>query len=205
MAAALDHGGLAQQRLAVRRVVDTFGEQLAVTSDPASGRRAPLLVAVAAAVAVAATLTLTLGGSRTTPALAIERSGDVVSVRLQDATAGPWQLSQELQAAGIKANVLLAPATPDAVGTWVEVRAPRVIHPPAGPDPSLHDAYDEEAERRRETQRLRGVETDGDVVRIPADYPYELALVAGVTPQPGQPPIYDADGRIPIGPHGPGR
>jgi hypothetical protein len=52
----------------------------------------------------------------------------------------------------------------------------------------------------RNAVRLRDVEVDGDIVRIPADYPHGLAMYAGVTPRPGQPPIYDSDGRLPSHP-----
>jgi hypothetical protein len=49
----------------------------------------------------------------------------------------------------------------------------------------------------RNAVRLRDVEIDGEVVRIPGDFPHGLALLAGVAPEPGQPPIYDSDGRLP--------
>jgi hypothetical protein len=99
---------------------------------------------------------------------------------------------------GATAYVLVAPATPDAVGTWVEVKAPRV--PAPGQDPSVHDAYDEQAEQRLAAERLRGVQVHGDEVRIPAGYPYDLTLIAGVPPRRGQQPLYDAGGRIPFRP-----
>ncbi len=42
------------------------------------------------------------------------------------------------------------------------------------------------ARNRELTHRLvhAFAEADGNVVRIPADYPYELVVIAGVTPQP---------------------
>jgi hypothetical protein len=184
-------------------VIDAFGEQLSATSEPTDRRRAPLLwLGAILVVALGTSLSPILGGSQATSALAIERSGDVISIRLQDATADPAKLTEELQAADIDAHVLLAPATPGAVGTWVDVAAPRV--PPTGQDPSRHDTFDAQAERRLEAQRLEDIEVDGDIVRIPADYPHGLAMYAGVTPRPGQPPIYDSDGRLPSHPP-PGR
>jgi hypothetical protein len=119
-----------------------------------------------------------LGGGRTTPALAVERSVTFTTDRLQDATAGPWELTQELQPARLKAHVVIAPATPDALGTWFEVTAPRVL--PPGQDPAVHDRYDEQAEQRLAAERLRGVEVHGDEVRTPVGYPYELVLIASV-------------------------
>jgi hypothetical protein len=76
------------------------------------------------------------------------------------------------------------------------VSSPRVL--PAGQDPSVHDTFDEQAERRLAAARLEGVQVRGDAVRIPARYPYELTLVAGVPARPGQLPMYDARGGIPI-------
>jgi hypothetical protein len=174
-------------------VVDAFGDQLANASDPPRLHRNSLFAAIAVVAVAVVSLFVSFAGGRSA-ALAIERSGGFTTIRLEDASAGPQALTDELQAAGLRAHVLLAPATPDAVGTWVEVTSPRVL--PADGDPSVHDDYDEQAERSRAAQRLRGVEVRGDVVRVPLGYRYDLTLIAGVTPPPGQPPMYDGDGRL---------
>jgi hypothetical protein len=176
------------------RVVEDFGDRLAAVHDPARRRRAPALIAVAGLLVAIASALVTLGSGRTSPALAIERSGAFVSIRLQDASADPSELTRQLQAAGFKAHVLVAPATPDAVGTWVEVQSPRVL--PRGADPAVHDAFDETAEARLAAERLKGVQVRDDVVRVPAGYDHELTLIAGVAPREGQVPLYDAHGRL---------
>jgi len=175
-------------------VVDAFRDELLSSREAPTRRRGGVVSAVALLLAAGVVVWAAMAPGRTASALAVERSGDVVSIRLRDAAAGPWQLTQELRADGVKARVLVAPVTPEAVGTWVQVQAPRVLWP--GQNPSVHDDYDEQAQRRLAAERVRGVEIDGDVVRIPADHPHEIVLVAGVEPRGEQTPVYDADGPI---------
>ena len=178
------------------RVVDEFGDQLAEARDPRR-RRAPALITLAALVVAIVSTLVTLGSGGTSSALAIERSRSFTSIRLQDASADPSRLTHLLRAAGVKAQVLIAPATPAAVGTWVEVRSPRVL--PRGADPAVHDTFDETAEARLAAERLEGVQVRDDVVRIPAGYDHELTLIAGVAPRDGQVPLYDTHGRLSVG------
>ena len=172
-------------------VVDAFGRSLAALPEPAPspGRRPAAraaLLAVATAVAVA--LTGLLGGGDRGGALAVERAAGAIEVRLLDATARPADLTRELRTAGVDAVVLVAPATPAAVGTWVSVRAQRVIAPRQ--DSARHDPIDERPEAAAERARLRGVAVRGDRVLIPAGHPHPLQLVAGVAPTAGQRPVY---------------
>lgn len=176
-------------------IIDGFRSQLVSVADRPARSRMPLSLAIPLALALAgvvAALALPSGG--TPSALAVEHTGDRVEVRLHDATAGPWELTQQLRAAGVRAEVLVAPAAEDDVGTWVHVDAPRVL--PADEDASVHGAYDEAAEQRAARDRLKGVEIDGDVVSIPAGYEHELVLIAGVAPERGQPPVYGPSGRV---------
>jgi len=184
-------------------VVDAFRAQLADVAEPVPRRRLRALAAAAALALAALAAALGLTGGAASPALAVETSSRGVEVQLRDATASPAELTRELRAAGVRAEVLVVAAAPDAVGTWVDVQAPRVL--PAGVDPTLHDPFDEAAEQRRAAERLRGVRIDGDVVRIPAGYPHDLVLVAGVEPEHGQPPVYAPSGRSAEPARSPGR
>jgi hypothetical protein len=175
-------------------VVDAFRIDLTAAPDVARRHPAGSRVAALAVAALVLSAVAVLSWHDAQPAIAVERAGGETLVRLNDATAGPWELTQQLQAAGVKAHVLVAPATPDAVGTWVAVKAQRIV--PAGVDPSTHDDFDEGAEQRSAAERLRGVSVDGDVVRIPAGYPYDLVLIAGARPKPGQEPVYDRHGPL---------
>jgi hypothetical protein len=178
-------------------VVEAYGTQL--TSLP-ERRRVPPVRRLAGAGAVAAAVALVgamvLAGDGPYRALAVERHDGVTIVRLADATARPWQLTQELQAAGIEGYVLVAPATPDAVGTWVEVKSPRMLPPDA--DPARHGAVDEAAEARRAAERLAPIRVEGADVRIPAGYGHPLVLIAGAAPREGQRPVYGTGGRLPV-------
>lgn len=127
---------------------------------PATPSRRPLLVgtgAVAAVVALTAVLfTTTLGGS---PALAVERDGEWITVRLLEVAADPDQVESELRAAGIDAEVVVEPAAPELVGRWT-----RVAFSVAGP---------------------LG-EVDGDIVRIPADAREGVEIGLGREARPGE-------------------
>jgi hypothetical protein len=82
----------------------------------AARRRRAALVLTAAAVA-GAVLATTLPGS-SSPALAIERDGDWIEVRIADIAASEAEMERELAAAGIDADIRLVATTPDHVGQW---------------------------------------------------------------------------------------
>ncbi|HEX8105681.1 MAG TPA: hypothetical protein VF533_23900 [Solirubrobacteraceae bacterium] len=158
-------------------VVARYRAQLERLPDPARRRRLPLAAAAVTIAAVALALAATLRPGGAEPALAVERDGDALVVRLRDATAGPVALARALRREGVHGFVGVAPAAPDAVGRWVAVRAT--------------DAAGRDAPRA--AARIR---VDGAVVRIPRDLGARPVLIAGVAPRPGQRPVYDRDGRI---------
>jgi hypothetical protein len=77
--------------------------------------RAALVLAPAALAGVVVATSLPGGSS---PAFAIERDGDWIEVRITDATASEAQMESELQAAGIDADIILAPTTAEHIGHW---------------------------------------------------------------------------------------
>jgi hypothetical protein len=83
-------------------------------------RRRPLRLALGAAAAagVAAALAFAPGSS---PALAVERHGDVIELRIADAAAGADELTQALHDAGIRGEVRVIAVPPDLVGTWAAI------------------------------------------------------------------------------------
>jgi hypothetical protein len=77
--------------------------------------RAALVLVPAALIGVVVATSLPGGSS---PAFAIERDGDRIEVRIADAAASEAQMESELQAAGIDADIILAPTTAEYVGQW---------------------------------------------------------------------------------------
>jgi hypothetical protein len=59
------------------------------------------------------------------------------------------------------------------------------------------DGYDERAAAIEEAKRLTGVRSSSTEVRVPAGYPHQLFIVAGVKAYGGLAPVYDGNGRIP--------
>lgn len=108
----------------------TFEDRLleALQAEAAGPPAAPRLrgvglpsLALVALLAVAATLLS--GGS--TPAVAVEREGDWITLRLLEVAASPRQVERELRAAGIDATVVVEPAPADLVGRWTRVTFPQ--------------------------------------------------------------------------------
>jgi hypothetical protein len=54
-------------------------------------------------------------------ALAIERNGEWMELRITDAAAGAAEMNGDLRAAGIDAEVIVIPVAPRLVGTWMAV------------------------------------------------------------------------------------
>ena len=79
-------------------------------------RRRAALVGAPIAVA-AATAAATIPGAAS-PALAIERDGDWIELRIADAAAGAPQMQRELRDAGIDAEVRVVPVAPSLAGQW---------------------------------------------------------------------------------------
>lgn len=171
-------------------VVRRFGSDL-MTASPKRHQNRSASVAVAAttlAAIAAVAVFIGVGSGGTEQALAITRDANAIVVRLTDATAGPQQLTDELQKAGVNATVLIAPAAPDRAGTWVKVASPRLAGPAT--DTSAHDPIDEQDEADRSAQRVTGVVVDGAQVQIPADFSSPLVLIVGREAKTGEKPIF---------------
>ena len=75
----------------------------------------------ALAVALPTLLALGLAGGITAqpdPALAVEREGNWIVLRIEDAEASAEQMSAELAEAGVDAEVRVVPAAPERSGRW---------------------------------------------------------------------------------------
>lgn len=108
-------------------------------------------------------------------ALAIERHGDVIHVRVKDAAADPQAMTNDLRAFGIDAEVITVPAVPNEVGRWIESEydireAPGLFsHSKGGIAPI-------------DIQVARHVR----VVQIPADFSTWIRLKVGRPAEPGE-------------------
>jgi hypothetical protein len=85
--------------------------------------RRPLRIALPALAALVVALVAVV--PRSSPALAVDRPGGVLELRIADATASPEQLTEELRAAGIRGDVRLI-AVPRRTGR----RGLRLRRPP---------------------------------------------------------------------------
>ena len=119
------------------------------------GRRA--LAAAGALTAVAAAVSiLSLTAREPAAALAVERTDEWISLRIQDAGAGAERMTEELREAGIQGKVIVVPAEPPLAGRWIgAIEVPDAE--PANPDGSY-------------AVRLREVEIDDATVRVPSDF-----------------------------------
>jgi hypothetical protein len=85
-------------------------------------RRRLALAAAGAGTLVAGLLALSLLGDRGEgAALAITRDDRGIVVRIADADASPEELTAELQAAGIEAQVRAVPVSPSLAGKWIDI------------------------------------------------------------------------------------
>ena len=143
--------------------------------------RAALVLAPAALAGVVVATSLPGGSS---PAFAIEQDDGWIEVRITDATASEAQMEGELQAAGIDADIILAPTTAEYIGHWACITGQYHVHidpnsqpdgPPQMPDPRSFF---------RQTPQVLSVQqpfTNGAWDR--------LVLVIGRTPEAGEQPL----------------
>lgn len=162
-------------------VVASFRRQLAELPEP---RRTPGIRAVATLAAVGAlALVAVFAGSDAAPdALAIDRDGAWLELRIADASADPEQMTRELNDAGIRGRVLVVPVAAQHAGTWVilaELAGNRLTCIPAAGTPSV-----------AETVRLSDIENARTVLRIPIARVREssgsFVLVAGRDARQGE-------------------
>ncbi|HEV2777368.1 MAG TPA: hypothetical protein VGV90_17395 [Solirubrobacteraceae bacterium] len=94
-------------------------------------RRRTALVGAPLALSAAVVAATVPGGA--SPALAIDREGDWIELRIADVAATENEMEHELEAVGIDAEIRLVPATEPLVGRWACV-AELADGDPAGPD-----------------------------------------------------------------------
>jgi hypothetical protein len=140
-------------------------------------RRRAALVLTPAALAGTVLATSLPGGP--SPALAIEQDGDWIEVRIADAAASETQMESELRAAGIDADVSLAPTTAEHVGRWTCI----VTATSAFDDPS-----------RQPTDRPEPPNVDShmrstpEVLYLERGFADRLVIVGGRATEPGEQP-----------------
>ena len=143
-------------------VVADFRHQLRALPERRRRRRAP-------AAAVALIVALIAGGialsTRDAPdALAVERHGDTITIRLVDASADPEKLTRELREKGIDATIVTKEVAPRHVGVWQGM----TIGPKGGWTTAEPPAW------------MGRVKFEAREVTIPAGVPVELVLEIGV-------------------------
>jgi hypothetical protein len=133
---------------------------------------------------IAAVVAATLPGGGAS-ALAIERQGDWIELRIADVAASQAQMQRELRDAGIDADIRLVPVTEALVGQWACI-AEVADADPAGEDPDgsgpLGAAYQ---------VRLPEVGYTPETLRIRRDFAQttqdgRLVFIAGRAPEPGE-------------------
>jgi hypothetical protein len=138
-------------------------------------RRLMLLAGVAAISTFVALLLPVLRSDPLRGALAIERRGKVIHVRVKDAALDPQAMANDLRASGIHAEVVTVPAVPNEVGRWIEAEydireVPGLFsHSKGGIEPISN-------------QVARNVE----VLRIPANFSTWIRLEVGRPAKPGE-------------------
>jgi hypothetical protein len=86
---------------------------------PARRRRLAFVAGAATLATFVAVLVPALTTDPLRGALAIERHGDVIHVKVKDAAADSEAMTNDLRASGIDAEVVTVPAVPNEVGRWV--------------------------------------------------------------------------------------
>lgn len=149
-------------------------------------RRRAALALVPAVLAATLLATFLPGGS--SAAFAIEQDGDWIQVRITDAAASEAQMEAELQAAGIDADIILAPTTADYIGRWACVASgfhfltepsSQPHRPPQSPDTRSFLRI------TPEVLYVQPAFTHGAVDR--------LVLVIGRAPEPGEQPLAEPE------------
>ncbi|MBE2317506.1 hypothetical protein DVA67_016100 [Solirubrobacter sp. CPCC 204708] len=160
-----------------RPLIDVMRHELVAGIAHRRRRRRRRRVAASGGVALtlAAALVLAPGARQpTASALAIERAGAWVELRIVDAAAGSDKMTRELQAAGIAAEVRVVPVPAEIAGTWVCVAE----LPVTLPEP-------------RDTVRLDEVEYTATTIRVASDFADEphtgrFVFFAGRPANPGE-------------------
>ena len=131
----------------------------------------PKAVAVTCAALVIAVLIPALSDDPLRGAIAVERHGDVISLSVEDASADPEAMTNDLRAAGLDARVEVVPVSPSIEGMWVDFYSAGV-DPDA--DPRSLDIWDQMYPPGDPSGIPRA-----RVLEIPADFSSAFTLVVG--------------------------
>jgi hypothetical protein len=147
-------------------------------------------VAFLAAACVATLVLLALPVLTDSPsggALAIDKRGEMLHLRVEDAAADPEAMNNELRAAGIYATVEVVPVSPSLVGYWVNI-------------------FEDEPEGGDADPRSLGLweQLPTPVFKLPSDYTNPLTLTVGRAAQKGETwaMSLQADALDDVGPNG---
>ena len=141
-----------------------------VAAFPSARIRRGIVVAAAAALALVVVVPM-LSDDPLRGALAVERHGDMVHVSVEDASADPEAMTNELRALGLPANVEVVAVSPSLEGTWVDIVNDNLS---AGyNDPRISDVFQQITNRP-------------SVLKIPDDFSTPFTLVVGRPAEPGE-------------------
>lgn len=163
-------------------------------------RRRRAAAATVTAVAVLAVTAVVARPGAETPALAIERTGEWIELRIADATADPEAMTGELRDAGIDAAAVSMPVDDRHVGRWLaaaespEKACARPEYLDRGPlDPDTGAPVPPPAAPQAAV-RLNELVIDDGVIRIRRDFaerPHQgrFVFLAGRAPKEGEQPL----------------
>lgn len=158
-------------------------------TDRRGGRPFRVVLAALTAAAIAAAFLLTSGlPGRASNALAIERTDEYISLRIEDPGADAAQMNHELRERGIDIEVQAVPVLPVEVGHWVGGRA---VWPGMPDDTDQHRLGDRRIRDLNEAARGRGLirtPDDAKLIRVPAKFEGHWLLYAGRAARPGERP-----------------
>lgn len=128
---------------------------------PSRWIRVASVAAVAACLAIAAPV---LSDDPLRGALAIEQRGDVIYVSVEDASADPEAMTNDLRAKGLPARVEAVPVSPSLEGVWVDI---------------VNDNLDAGYNDHRISDVFEQITTRPEVLELPADFSTPFTLVVG--------------------------
>ena len=132
-------------------------------------------IALAAAVAVSFALVLpVLSDDPLRGALAIDRQGDTLHLSVEDASADPEAMTNDLRAQGLDAQVEVVPVSASLEGTWLDIVSGDLENSNEPGDPRIDDVQ----------QQMSGKHVE--VLKLPADFSGPFLLRVGRPAEAGE-------------------
>jgi hypothetical protein len=145
-------------------------------------RRWPAIAVVAGAAVLLAIVIPVVSNDPLGGALAVTRHGDTLYLRVEDASADPEAMTNDLRAAGLDAKVELIPVGPSSVGFWVDVVNDSTT---GSNDPRIVDLL-----RQLSPEEYEGTDQAGipraRVLEVPADFSSRITLRVGRAAKDGE-------------------